>query len=271
VNTSAEALKATQAQVGVSQAQVSAAKANVSQRDSALAQARIDLARTKITSPVNGIVIKRAIERGQTVASSLQAPELFVIAQNLSDMQVEAAIDESDVGRLVVGQKATFTVDAFPGQTFQGAVQQVRKAALNVANVVTYVAVIRFSNADGRLMPGMTANVRIVTEERKQVLKVPNAALRLRIAGVEPPKGDGASRSSSRGRLYVKDAKGQPQAISVQVGVTDGTQTELIVSPATAPGADASPVSEGVEVLVAVKSAGAPGPGAKPNGPRSPF
>ena len=271
VNTSAEALKATQAQVGVSQAQVSAAKANVSQRDSALAQARIDLARTKITSPVNGIVIKRTIERGQTVASSLQAPELFVIAQNLSDMQVEAAIDESDVGRLVVGQKATFTVDAFPGQTFQGAVQQVRKAALNVANVVTYVAVIRFSNVDGRLMPGMTANVRIVTEERKQVLKVPNAALRLRIAGVEPPKGDGASRSSSRGRLYVKDAKGQPQAIAVQVGVTDGTQIELIVSPASNQGADASPVNEGVEVLVAVKSAGASGPGAKPTGPRSPF
>ena len=271
VNTSAEALKATQAQVGVSQAQVSAARANVSQRDSALAQARIDLARTKITSPVNGIVIKRTIERGQTVASSLQAPELFVIAQNLSDMQVEAAIDESDVGRLVVGQKATFTVDAFPGQTFQGAVQQVRKAALNVANVVTYVAVIRFSNVDGRLMPGMTANVRIVTEERKQVLKVPNAALRLRIAGVEPPKGDGASRSSSRGRLYIKDAKGQPQAIVVQVGVTDGTQTELIVSPALNQGVDVSPVNEGVEVLVATKSAGASGPGAKPTGPRSPF
>ena len=271
VNTSAEALKATQAQVGVSQAQVSAARANVSQRDSALAQARIDLARTKITSPVNGIVIKRTIERGQTVASSLQAPELFVIAQNLSDMQVEAAIDESDVGRLVVGQKATFTVDAFPGQSFQGAVQQVRKAALNVANVVTYVAVIRFSNIDGRLMPGMTANVRIVTEERKQVLKVPNAALRLRITGVEPPKADGVARSSSRGRLYVKDAKGQPQAIAVQVGVTDGTQTELIVSPASNQGADASPVSEGVEVLVAVKSAGGPAAGAKPTGPRSPF
>lgn len=271
VNTSAEALKATQAQVGVSQAQVSAAKANVSQRDSALAQARIDLARTKITSPVSGIVIKRTIERGQTVASSLQAPELFVIAQNLSDMQVEAAIDESDVGRLVVGQKTSFTVDAFPGQSFQGSVQQVRKAALNVANVVTYVAVIRFSNVDGRLMPGMTANVRIVTEERKQVLKVPNAALRLRIAGVEPPKADGVSRSSSRGRLYVKDAKGQPQAIAVQVGVTDGTQTELIVSPGSNQSADASPVSEGVEVLVAVKSSGGPAAGAKPTGPRSPF
>ena len=271
VNTSAEALKAAQAQVGVSQAQVSAAKANVSQRDSALAQARIDLARTKITSPVNGIVIKRAIERGQTVASSLQAPELFVIAQNLSDMQVEAAIDESDVGRLLVGQKASFTVDAFPGQNFQGAVQQVRKAALNVANVVTYVAVIRFSNADGRLMPGMTANVRVVTEERKQVLKVPNAALRLRIAGVEPPKGDGAARSSSRGRLYIKDAKGQPQAVAVQVGVTDGTHTELVVSATDAQGANAVQVSEGLEVLVGVKSAASPAAGAKPAGPRSPF
>ena len=269
VNTSAEALKAAQAQVGVSQAQVSAAQANVSQRSSALAQARIDLARTKITSPVNGIVIKRAIERGQTVASSLQAPELFVIAQNLSDMQVEAAIDESDVGRLLVGQKASFTVDAFPGQSFQGAVHQVRKAALNVANVVTYVAVIRFSNTDGRLMPGMTANVRVVTEERKQVLKVPNAALRLRIAGVEPPKGDGAARSSSRGRLYVKDVKGQPQAIAVQVGVTDGTHTELMALPATAQSAEASALSEGLEVLIAVKTAAAPR--AKPNSPRSPF
>ena len=269
VNTSAEALKAAQAQVGVSQAQVSAAQANVSQRSSALAQARIDLARTKITSPVNGIVIKRAIERGQTVASSLQAPELFVIAQNLSDMQVEAAIDESDVGRLLVGQKASFTVDAFPGQSFQGAVHQVRKAALNVANVVTYVAVIRFSNADGRLMPGMTANVRVVTEERKQVLKVPNAALRLRIAGLEPPKGDGAARSSSRGRLYIQDAKGQPQAITVQVGVTDGTHTELMALPAIAQNAEASALSEGLEVLVAVKTAAAPS--AKPNSPRSPF
>jgi len=112
VNTSTEAVKAVQAQVGVAQAQVKTAQANVAQRDAALAQARIDLARTRITSPVNGIVIKRAIERGQTVASSLQAPELFVIAQNLSDMQVEAAIDESDVGRLKTGQKASFTVDA---------------------------------------------------------------------------------------------------------------------------------------------------------------
>jgi HlyD family secretion protein len=186
VNTSVEAVKAVQAQVGVAQAQVTSAQANVAQREAALAQARIDLARTRITSPVNGIVIKRAIENGQTVAASLQAPELFVIAKNLRDMQVDAAIDESDVGRLKLGQKATFTVDAFPGQTFEGEIRQVRKAATNVANVVTYVAVVGFNNADGRLLPGMTANVRVVTDQREAVLKVPNSALRVRIAGVEP-------------------------------------------------------------------------------------
>ncbi len=187
VNTTTEALKATQAQVGVTEAQIKAASANVAQREAALAQARIDLARTRITSPVDGIVIKRAIEKGQTVAASLQSPELFVIAQNLSDMQVDASVDESDVGRIRTGQKATFTVDAFPGQTFEGSVRQVRKAAQTIANVVTYIAVVGFSNNAGRLLPGMTANVRVVTDARENVLKLPNAALRVRIAGVEPP------------------------------------------------------------------------------------
>lgn len=186
VNTTAETVKSAQAQVGVTEAQVQNARAIVAQREAQLAQARVDLSRTRITSPVSGIVIKRAVERGQTVAASLQAPELFVIARNLMDMQVDASIDESDVGRIRTGQRATFTVDAFPGQTFEGAVTQVRKAAQTVANVVTYVAVIQFSNANGRLLPGMTANVRVVTEQRESVLKVPNAALRVRIAGVEP-------------------------------------------------------------------------------------
>ena len=172
--------------VKVVEAQIKSAVATVAQREAGLAQARIDLERTKITSPVRGIVIKRAIEKGQTVAASLQAPELFVIAQNLRDMQVDASIDESDVGRIKSGQRATFTVDAFPGQTFEGTVNQVRKAAQNVANVVTYVAVVGFANNDGRLLPGMTANVRVVTDMRENVLKVPNAALRVKIAGVEP-------------------------------------------------------------------------------------
>ncbi len=196
VSISVESVKAAQAQLGVTQAQIKSAQANVQQRESALAQARIDLSRTKITSPVNGIVIKRAIEKGQTVAASLQSPELFVIAQNLSDMQVDASIDESDVGRIRNGLKATFTVDAFPGQTFEGEVRQVRKAAQNVANVVTYVAVVGFTNTGGRLLPGMTANVRLVTDQRQDVLKVPNAALRVRIAGVEPAA-QGASAAAS--------------------------------------------------------------------------
>ncbi len=197
VNTSGESLKAAQAQLAVTNAQVKSAQANVAQRDAALSQARIDLQRTKITSPVNGIVIKRAIEKGQTVAASLQSPELFVIAQNLSDMQVDASIDEADVSRIRTGQRATFTVDAFPGQTFEGEVRQVRKAAQNVANVVTYVAVVGFTNTAGRLLPGMTANVRVVTESRENVLKIPNSALRVRIAGVEPAAAGASSPSGS--------------------------------------------------------------------------
>jgi HlyD family secretion protein len=225
VNTTTESLKLAQAQAGVTEAQIKTAQANVAQREAALAQARIDLQRTRITSPVDGIVIKRAIEKGQTVAASLQAPELFVIAQNLSDMQVDASIDESDVGRIRTGQKATFTVDAFPGQTFEGEVRQVRKAAQNVANVVTYVAVIGFSNVGDRLIPGMTANVRVVTESRDNVLKVPNAALRVRIAGVEPaaapagPAGgasapaapaSGATTGSAGGWSWFSQAMAQP-------------------------------------------------------------
>lgn len=197
VNTAGELLKQAQAQAGVTEAQIKSAQANVAQRQAALAQTRIDLARTRITSPVDGIVIKRAIERGQTVAASLQSPELFVIAQNLSDMQVDASIDESDVGRIRTGQRATFTVDAFPGQTFEGEVSQVRKAAQSVANVVTYVAVVGFSNVGGRLLPGMTANVRVVTDVRDSVLKVPNAALRMRIAGVEPAAAPASAPASS--------------------------------------------------------------------------
>jgi len=196
VNTSVEALKAAEAQLGVTDAQVRSAQANVAQREATLAQARVDLARTRITSPVNGIVIKRAIEKGQTVAASLQAPELFVIAQNLREMQVEAAIDEADVGRIRSGQKASFTVDAFPVQNFEGQITQVRKAATNVANVVTYVAVVTFANTDGRLLPGMTANVRVVTDTRENPLKVPNSALRVRIAGVEPAAETPAAASS---------------------------------------------------------------------------
>lgn len=272
VNTSGELLKLAQAQANVTQAQITTALANVAQREAMLGQARIDLGRTRITSPVNGIVIKRTIERGQTVAASLQAPELFVIAQNLLDMQVEASIDESDVGRIRLGQKANFTVDAFPGQTFEAEVRQVRKAALNVANVVTYVAVLRFANTDGRLLPGMTANVRVVTDTRQDVLKVPNAALRMRIAGtasaintVADPAGATCARGTTsinsvrRGRIYLLDALGKPVATHVCLGITDGSSTEL-VDPDSA-------LQNGTAVVTGNPATGAPRTGA----PKVPF
>ena len=212
-----EALKAAQALAGVSEAQILSARANVQQRRAALAQAQVDLSRTRITSPVDGIVIKRTVERGQTVAASLQAPELFVIARNLSDMQVDTSIDEADVGRIRAGLKASFTVDAFPGRSFEGEVRQVRKAATNVSNVITYVAVVNFDNTDGRLLPGMTANVRVVTEQRENVLKVPNAALRVRIAGVEPASApaDGAAPNgtSPSGQQAAGTARSREQAV----------------------------------------------------------
>ncbi|MDP3133996.1 MAG: efflux RND transporter periplasmic adaptor subunit, partial [Burkholderiaceae bacterium] len=234
-----EGVKAAQAQLGVSAAQITTAQAIVAQREAVLAQARVDLGRTQIKSPVNGIVIKRTVERGQTVAASLQAPELFVIAQNLSDMQVDASIDEADVGRIRPGQKATFTVDAFPGQTFEGQVNLVRKAGQNVSNVVTYVAVIAFSNATGRLLPGMTANVRVVTDVRADALKVPNAALRVRLPGVEPAKVDANTEankptpSSVEGQKDTKNAG--PTASAAAPGVAAGGAASA------APGAAAGP------------------------------
>lgn len=237
VNTAVESLKAAQAQLGVNQAQATSAEAGVAQKESALAQARIDLDRTRITSPVNGIVIKRTVEKGQTVASSLQAPELFIIARNLADMQVESSVDEADVGRIRVGQRAVFTIDAFPGDEFAGQVRQVRKAATNVSNVVTYVAIVSFDNSAGRLLPGMTANVRIQTARRDDVLRIPNSALRVRIAGVEPaaakanapedaPKAVAAPQESTPAKTE-KDAKsgartadGRPQKAGTAPGAT---------------------------------------------------
>ncbi len=183
-----EQVKVTQAQLSVGESQVNNVVALVKQRDSALAQARVDLDRTTIRAPVDGIVVKKSVEPGQTVAASLQAPELFVIARDLRQMQVDTSIDESEVGRVREGQSVTFTVDSFPGRTFRGTVGQVRKAALVVQNVVTYTAVVSTSNPNLELFPGMTANVRIVVDTRENALKVPNAALRFRPAGVSDPR-----------------------------------------------------------------------------------
>ncbi|MBK9020442.1 MAG: efflux RND transporter periplasmic adaptor subunit [Sulfuritalea sp.] len=181
-------LDAARASLASAEAQVRNGEAIVRQREAQLAAARVDLTRTSITAPVDGVVVKRSIEPGQTVAASLQAPELFVIAKNLTDMQVETSIDEADVGRVRLGQKATFTVDAFAGRHFEGEVRQVRKAATVVSNVVTYTVVISAANPDLTLLPGMTANVRIITAQKDKVLKAPNAALRFRPAGATDEK-----------------------------------------------------------------------------------
>lgn len=185
-------VKSAQAQLAVGESQVRNGEAQVKQREAQLAQAKVDLDRTMIRAPVDGIVVKKSVEPGQTVAASLQAPELFVIAQDLREMQVETSIDEAEVGRVRVGQAATFTVDSFPGRTFSGMVSQVRKAAQVVQNVVTYIAVIATSNADLSLFPGMTANVRIIVDTRDNALRIPNAALRFRPAGASDARDAGA-------------------------------------------------------------------------------
>src|SRR5687768_1917615 len=183
-----EQLKAVEAQLKVNQAQISSARAAVKQRESLLKQAQVDLERTIIRAPVDGTVILRNVDAGQTVAASLQAPVLFTIAQDLRDMQVEAAIDEADVGRLRVGLPASFAVDAFPRRNFGGEIRQIRKSPQNVQNVVSYTVVISAANPDLALLPGMTANVRIAVENRANALKIPNAALRFRPAGAAEPK-----------------------------------------------------------------------------------
>ncbi|MBI1733813.1 MAG: HlyD family secretion protein [Candidatus Rokubacteria bacterium] len=176
---------AAQAQLRVAEAQLQASRAQVKQKDAALQQARVDLDHTTIRAPVDGVVVSRQVDVGQTVAASLQAPTLFTIAQDLTKMQVDTSVDEADIGRITLGDAATFTVDAFPGDTFRGTVTQIRKAAQVVSNVVTYTVVVGVSNPGGRLLPGMTANVKLVVAEKASVLKVPNAALRFRPTGAD--------------------------------------------------------------------------------------
>ncbi len=173
------------AQLRVQEAALKSAHAQVDQKTAALAQAQTNLDYTTIRAPVDGIVVSRAVDVGQTVAASLQAPTLFTIAQDLTKMQVETSVDEADIGRVKLEDRATFTVDAFSGQTFSGIVTQIRKAAQIVQNVVTYTVVISVDNPGGRLLPGMTANVKLVYAEKPSVLKVPNAALRFRPAGAD--------------------------------------------------------------------------------------
>ncbi|HMJ15760.1 MAG TPA: efflux RND transporter periplasmic adaptor subunit [Polyangiaceae bacterium] len=223
----------------VAAADVGSAKAQIAQLRAQLSSAKTTLAYTRIYSPIDGVVINRAIEPGQTVASSFSAPVLFVIAQDLSQMQVLADIDEADVGQLREGMSADVVVDAFPGQKFAGKVTQVRYSPNTIQGVVTYSAVIDVQNLELKLRPGMTATVTIRTNQVLNVLAVRNSALRFRPLPEQGPDGKPVKTKAPKplahkqGRVYVaRGAQGQEQAEErvVAVGITDGIWTQLVGS-----------------------------------------
>jgi len=207
-------------------AQIKVSEAQIQQTQAALDSSAINLKYAKILSPVNGTVISRNIDIGQTVAASFQTPTLFTIAQDLTKMQIDTSVDESDIGKVKAGQKAAFTVDAYPESTFNGEVSVVRNAPITVSNVVTYDAVIIVDNTDLKLKPGMTANVSVETEIKQSVLRVPNAALRFKPAtsatitdqkGTKGPKGPG---------VWILE-NNKPKNVKITTGISDGNYTEV--------------------------------------------
>lgn len=221
LDTAIQAKKAAEAQVLATRAVVEKDTANV--------------AYTVIRSPVSGVVVDRAVDVGQTVAASLQTPTLFKIAQDLAQMQIHANFAEADIGNIKVDQVVKFTVDAFPNRNFQGTVRQVRLNPTTVQNVVTYDVIIDVGNPEQMLKPGMTAYVNIAVNERKDILVVPNAALRFKPVnaaatapnGMNKKNGDKAKRDGFAGKVYVLE-EGEPVAISVGLGITDGRNTEIV-------------------------------------------
>jgi HlyD family secretion protein len=245
-------LDAAQAAYDAAVAQYEVNKAQVAQAQASLNQTTVDLNNTTIRSPVDGTVISRTVDVGQTVAASLQAPILFTIANDLSKMQVHTSVDEADVGSIWTGQTVTFTVDAYPARRFKGKVSQVRNAPTTVQNVVTYNAVVEIDNSELLLKPGMTTNVEFLISRKTDVLKIPNMAIRFR-----PPwekqeaqelirqasrsgGGGGAGRRRSRASQADPERKDgrlvkvyvlrnyEPVPVEVRVGITDGSYTELI-------------------------------------------
>ncbi len=228
------------------EAQVNVAGAQVKQAEAALNSAELELKYTVIRSPVNGIVVARNVEVGQTIAASFATPNLFLIALDLTKMQVDTNVSESDIGGIAEGKEATFTIDAYPGYQFSGTIRQVRLAPINVQNVVTYNVVVAVDNQDLRLKPGMTANVSIVVAQRDSVLKVPNAALRFTPPtvgqadrpeqGGKPAKAKNAESSGGAGRggmpparkVWTQGPAGELESIVVQTGISDGVVTEIV-------------------------------------------
>ena len=203
-------------------ASVSAAKSQVAQTEATLSLAETNLYYTKIVSPVDGIVVSRNVDIGQTVAASFQTPTLFSIAQDLTKMQIDTNVAEADIGKVKVGQEVEFTVDAYSENTFKGKVRQVRNAPITVQNVVTYDVVINVDNPEFKLKPGMTANVSIIISIKKDVLKIPNAALRFKPAD----KTKKAPQQKGAGVWILEE--GKPKRVPISTGMSDGNYTELV-------------------------------------------
>jgi HlyD family secretion protein len=254
-----DGVKVAKAQLTVAKSLVSAEQAQVKQYAAALQSAQIDLNHTSITAPVDGVVVSRSVDVGQTVAASLSAPILFLIAQDLTKMQVDTNVSEADIGRVRLDQPATFTVDAYPGRIFNGTVTSIREAPINVQNVITYDAVIGVSNPRLELFPGMTANVKILVRQRQDVLKVPNAALRYRPPSADAAKCVARTGLSTEKAVWVLDEQDRVRRVVVRTGETDGTFTE----------AAAGTLKSGDRVIVAALQsapAGRGGPGATGGG-----
>lgn len=223
---------AAEASLQVAEAQVSVAASQVAQKQAALQLVQVDVNRSTIRAPIDGVVVDRAVSIGQTVAASLQSPKLFTIVQDLRQMEVLANIDEADIGRVRDGLPVSFTVNAFPDDTFTGRVSQVRLAPKEEQNVVSYIVVIGVENPEMRLLPGMTANLRIVVDERPSALKIPNAALRFRPpvpGGTVAERRAADKRNPDAGRtVWVAGAQGAAVPVPVRLGIGDGSFTEVV-------------------------------------------
>jgi HlyD family secretion protein len=212
----------------MAEATLASAEAVVEQKQASLQQAEVDLQRTEIRAPIDGVVINRTINPGQTVAVSLVSKTLFKIADDLSQMEVYGKIDEADVGQVKMGQRVTFTVDAYPNKIFSGGVLQVRKSPEVSQNVVTYTAVVSSPNPDHLLFPGMTARLQIVVEETKDTLKIPNAALHFRPNGDAPGGEQSASVGTGPTTVWIVNNVGNALPVPVTIGKSDESGAQLL-------------------------------------------
>ncbi len=219
------------------------AQSLVAQRQEAVNKAQTNLSYATITSPIDGVVLSKSVEEGQTVASSFSTPTLFTIVKDMTDMRVVASVDEADIGQVKVGQRVTYTVDAYPDETFEGTVTQVRNEATTENNVVTYEVVISAPNPDLKLKPGLTANVTIYTLEQSGIVSVPTKALRFTSTKETVGAKDKIVDCNGTHKLWVREGR-TFKAYSVQTGITNGTRTQIL-----------SGVKEGTVVVVDMKEA----------------